>query len=205
MFLLAVQVLVQQTACWARSVGVSETQVLALLHALRTWLAVLLWQGQVPRRRAVRLAPLRPPPHNCAGANWGQVGGFPRAAQCGRRWATRRRASGQQASKNNLRESMLCAHQQRRRSANWAQLSSTASRSECKGVVLPITRKNRNIKALNLYFSAVKSSRARNSKTEGVFDNTYGVTCRCSLKFGADRAPGRRSGIRANLEKPSRI
>ena len=72
-------------------------------------------------------------------------------------------------------------------------------------VVLPITRKNRNIKALNLYFSAVKSSRARNSKTEGVFDNTYGVTCRCSLKFGADRAPGRRSGIRANLEKPSRI
>ena len=64
-------------------------------------------------------------------------------------------------------------------------------------VVLPITRKNRNIKALNLYFSAVKSSRARNSKTEGVFDNSYGVACRRSLKLGADRTPGRRSGITA--------
>ena len=42
-------------------------------------------------------------------------------------------------------------------------------------VDLPITRKNRNIKALKLYFSAVKSSRARNSKTEGVLDNSYGV------------------------------
>ena len=72
-------------------------------------------------------------------------------------------------------------------------------------VDLPITRKNRNIKALKLYFSAVKSSRARNSKTEGVFDNSYGVACRRSLKLGADRAPGRRSGIRAKLEKPPRI
>ena len=62
-----------------------------------------------------------------------------------------------------------------------------------------------NLKALNLYFSAVKSSRARNSKTEGVFDNSYGVACRRSLKLGADRAPGRRSGIRANLERPPRI
>ena len=70
---------------------------------------------------------------------------------------------------------------------------------------MPITRKNCNIKALNLCFSAVKSSRVRNSKTEVVFDNCYGVACRRSLKFGADRAPGRRSGIRANLEIHPRI
>ena len=75
------------------------------------------------------------------------------------------------------------------------------SRFRGVGVVLPITRKNRNIKALNLYFSAVKSSRARNSKTEGVFDNSYGVACRRSLKLGADRTPERRSGIRANSER----
>ena len=86
-----------------------------------------------------------------------------------------------------------------------ANLGPQMSRFRGVQVVFPITRKNRNIKALNLYFSAVKSSRARNSKTEGVFDNSYGVACRRSLKFGADRAPGRRSGIRANLEKPSRI
>ena len=86
-----------------------------------------------------------------------------------------------------------------------APLGSRMSRFKEVQVVLPITRKNRNIKALNLYFSAVKSSRARNSKTEWVFDNSYGVACRRSLKLGADRAPGRRSGIRANSERHSRI
>ena len=89
-----------------------------------------------------------------------------------------------------------------------AQLSIWALRMSRSGgvkVVFPITRKNRNIKALELYFLAVKSSRARNSKTEGVLDNSYGVACRRSLKLGADRAPGRRSGIRANSERHSRI
>ena len=60
-------------------------------------------------------------------------------------------------------------------------------------------------RALNLYVSSAESARARNSKSEGVFDGAYGEPSEVSRKLRADRAPGRRFGFGANPQKPFRI
>ena len=60
-------------------------------------------------------------------------------------------------------------------------------------------------KASNLYVSSAKSARARNSETEGVLHDSYAVPTELPRKLGADRAPGRRFGFRANPQKHSRI
>ena len=53
----------------------------------------------------------------------------------------------------------------------------------------------------DLYVSSAKSARARNSKSEGVFDGAYGEPSEVSRKLRADRAPGRRFGFLGKEQK----